>query len=88
MPEYLYTDELGHLSTVTHEMFYNGDVICDQCGAEMWRKPQPINVTWGGLAPSKGEVNPEVQHLLDTADERRAKFDAEHEEHERRTKGE
>jgi hypothetical protein len=85
MGEYLYIDEQGHNLTVTHRMLYSSSVVCDACGAEMWRKPQPVSVTWGGLAPSGGELAPDVQELIDTAPERRAVFEAEHEAHERRT---
>ena len=81
---YTYMDGDGHVVTMDHRMLYTTSVICNQCGAEMWRKPQPVNVTWGGLAPSQGQIQPNIQELIDTADERRDKFNAEHEEHERR----
>jgi hypothetical protein len=69
----------------THRMLYTTSIICGTCGAEMWRKPQPVTVTWGGLAPSGGEPSPAVQELLRTAPERRDAFEAEHEAHENRT---
>jgi hypothetical protein len=87
MPEYLYVDGEGHLATVNHRMLWSTGVVCTTCGAEMWRKPQPVAVVWGGLPPSGGDLNPNVQELLDTAPERRERFEAQHEEHERRTEG-
>ena len=88
MPEYLYIDSNGHEQTITHRMIYNSDVICSICDELMWRKPQPFVVNWGGLPPSGGELNPDIKHLLDTADERRDAFDEEHESHEARTSSE
>lgn len=60
-------------------------VICVECGSLMWRKPQAVRVNWNGLKPSQGELHPELKELVDTAPERRAAFEIEHEEHERRT---
>lgn len=85
MGQYLYIDENGHQMTVTHRMLYTTSIVCSVCDAEMWRKPQPITVTWGGMAPSQGELHPEIRGLIDTADERRDAFEAEHEAHERRS---
>ena len=83
MPIYLYTDENDHTQTVTHRMLYSTGVICIACGLQMWRKPQGFQVTWGGLRPSAGELDPEVKQLVNTADERRDKFIKRHEKHER-----
>jgi hypothetical protein len=83
MPEYLYIDENEHTQTVTHPVVFDEPVTCVACGSEMWRKPQSFTVTWGGLRPSQGELHPEIKNLVDTAPERRAVFDKEHEEHER-----
>lgn len=83
MPEYLYIDENEHEQTVSHRMLYGTGVVCAACGLEMWRKPQSFIVTWGGLKPSDGELDPKVKHLVDTQDERRAAFEGVHEEHER-----
>lgn len=65
MPEYLYTDENSHRITVIHRMNYGTAVICDQCGAEMWRVPQGGQfVNWGGLKPSQEQRDPVIaKHL-------------------------
>lgn len=85
MPVYEYKCENDHHTTVTHRMFYTTAIICIACDEEMWRVPQPINVTWGGLAPSQGEYSPEIKAHLATLDQQRDEFAAEHEAHERRT---
>lgn len=85
MPTYTYIDANGHTETITEPMFCNAVHLCAACGLEMWRKPQAVSVTWGGLKPSGGYRSPEVQNLLDTVDERRDKLAQKHEEHERRT---
>lgn len=85
MPEYLYTDGEGHEVTKTHRMLYTTSVYCDICGAEMWRKPQPVSVTWGGLSPSQGAVNKRIRNLINSAPERRDNFDKAHDAHEKRS---
>lgn len=85
MPEYLYTCPEQHEATITERMLYSTGHVCAACGLEMWRKPQITTVVWGGLAPSEGEPAPAVRELIDTADERRDKFEELHEEHERAT---
>jgi hypothetical protein len=84
MPEYRYKDANGHKMDVVHPMAWSEPVICSTCGAEMWRVPQPVTVTWGGLAPSGGDLAPEIQQHLATADEQRDRFARAHEEHEGR----
>jgi hypothetical protein len=65
MPEYIYTDAYRHEQTATLPMTSTAVVICTACGAQMWRKPQPISVTWGGLRPSQGEIHPDIKQLID-----------------------
>jgi hypothetical protein len=86
MPEYTYTDDEGHEFT-TWRSFHASeeDYTCEICGLEMYRAYQAPFINWGGLKPSSGEYHPEIQDLLDTKDERRAKFDEDHEAHEKRT---
>jgi len=88
MPEYLYTDEESHTVTVTHPMIYSTGIVCAACGLEMWRKPQAFTVTWGGLAPSQGEMSNPIRRHLASVPEKRDKFAEKHEEHERRTANE
>lgn len=85
MPEYQYKDENGHVTTVTHRMLYSTGIVCTTCDAEMWRVPQPVLVTWGGLAPSAGDLAPDVQDIVNNADRNRAAFEEVHEKHERET---
>ncbi|KPJ89946.1 MAG: hypothetical protein AMJ53_15260 [Gammaproteobacteria bacterium SG8_11] len=75
MPEYLYTDAEGHQVTKRHRMLYTTGIICDDCGGPMWRKPQPVAINWGGLAPSQGELAPELQRLTNES-ERQRRHDA------------
>lgn len=83
MPDYQYTDQNGHIYHATHRMLYSTGVTCTVCGAEMWRRPQPVMVSWGGLAPSQGDMPLVGKHLIATADERRDAFLKLHEQHER-----
>ena len=71
MPEYIYMDKNDHRQTMTLPMEYSTAVICTTCGLEMWRKPQQVTVTWGGLRPSQGEVNPVIRSMIDDAPRRR-----------------
>ena len=85
MPEYLMRCKNGHEQTVFQHMEPTAQTTCPICGSPMWRKPQPVMVNWNGLRPSQGELHPEIKELVDTAPERRAAFEQEHEEHEKRT---
>lgn len=85
MPVYVYVDPAGHEREVAHPIDHAEPVICPECGLEMWRKPQAFGVNWGGLKPSAGELSPAVRRLIDSAPERRDRFAAKHEAHERRT---
>ena len=85
MPQYQYKDENGHMTTVTHRMMYSTGIVCTTCDAEMWRVPQSVMVTWGGLPPSGGDLAPDVQNIVNNADRNRAKFEETHENHERAT---
>ncbi len=72
MPNYKYKDASGHHTTVTHRMLYGTAVVCTTCDADMWRVPQRITVTWGGLAPSAGDLAPEVKAAINNEDRNRA----------------
>ena len=85
MPEYLYKDESGHTKKVIHRMMWSTAIVCTTCDAEMWRVPQRVTVTWGGLAPSAGDLAPDVQDIVNNADRNRAEFEEIHEHHERAT---
>ena len=87
MAEYDYIDGEGHQVTIRHRMLYTTSILCDICGAVMWRKPRALAVTWGGLAPSQGQLDNSIQNLVDTAPERREGFEAVHEKHERGENG-
>ena len=76
MPEYTYTDEQGHVTTITHRMLYTTAIICAVCDLEMWKRPPQIaGVLWGGLPPSAGDTIPEFREFVDTADERRDRYE-------------
>lgn len=72
MPEYVYLDRNGHTWDLIRPMIDHEDVICEICGSVMWRKPQIFTVTWGGLAPSQGELNPEIKEHIEAAPENQA----------------
>jgi len=84
MPLYEYGDARGHRREVVHRMLYGTAIVCE-CGLTMRRIPQAPAVNWGGLAPDRGEPCAEVQKLIRTAPQRRAEFEKEHAQHERRT---
>ena len=67
MPEYTYVCLNGHYETITEPMLFDGEHLCGICDAEMWRKPQAVNVVWNGLPPHReGERGHELsQHLRD-----------------------
>ena len=81
MPEYTYTDDLGHVVTMTHEMMYNGPVHCSLCGGLMWKRPQVVAVNWGGLPPSKGEPHPDIAQRIRDEQRNRDEFRKRKEEH-------
>ena len=81
MPEYLYRDGVGHVRRVVHRMLYQTAVLCD-CGAQMHRVPQVPGVNWNGNRATH-QRSQAVQDLLDTAPERRDKFEELKESHER-----
>lgn len=87
-PEYIYTDEAGHIQSEFHGMDEDPAIFCDECGKEMHRKPTMPNVNWNGLKPSAGEMNHKIKNMIDTAPERREKFAERHEKHERETEHE
>lgn len=87
MPTYIYSDG-KHRQEVTHRMLYSTGVLCDVCGAEMHRVPQPVAVVWGQNPPSKGGLNPLVEELIRTKPQRRERFARMKEEHVNRTEGE
>lgn len=71
MPEYIYLDNNHHTETVTHRMLYTTGIVCAACGLEMWRKPQPFLVNWGGIRPSQGELAPAIKEHIKRAPENR-----------------
>lgn len=85
MPEYLYKDANGHTTSVVHPMMWSTGIVCTTCDLDMWRVPQPVTVTWGGLPPSAGDLSPGVRNMVDNADRNRAEFQEIHEKHERTT---
>lgn len=68
MPEYEYLCPNGHHETFTERMFYSTAHICIACGSMAWRKPQLINVTWGGLKPSAGDISPAIAEHVANAE--------------------
>lgn len=81
MPQYLYIDQFRHHVTLTARMGYTTGVICATCGAEMWRKPQAVSVTWGGLRPSQGELSHEIQDHIRDVDRKRDRYEDKHGDH-------
>lgn len=74
MPTYVYSDG-NHTQESEHSMAENPKVFCERCGKPMHRVPQIVSVNWNGLPPHKeGARSPVVQHFIDTASERRAKY--------------
>lgn len=83
MPDYIYKCAYNHYETQTHRMLYSTGIVCGVCNTDMRRVPQVVTVTWGGLAPSAGDMHPNIRGLINDAPEKRAEFDGIHEEHER-----
>lgn len=56
-------------------MMANPLITCHLCNGKMHRVPQVANVIWQGLPPHL-EIGrpPVIQNFIDTADERRAKY--------------
>lgn len=76
MPSYTYKDENGHEVTVVSAAICKPNEIVCGCGLEMYRKFHPTRVNWGGIKPSQ-ERDPVIQHLLDSKDARRDKYEKE-----------
>lgn len=79
MPSYVYTDGT-HTQEVTHRMLYSTAVVCGECGAEMWRVPQPFSVNWNGLPPHKdnGQMRRWAADAPRRQDEMEEKYHARH----------
>jgi len=87
-PEYCYICEAGHIQDEFHGMDDDPAICCNECGGEMRKKITAPTINWNGMKPSSGEIHPNIQRLIDTAPERRAKFAERHERHERETENE
>ena len=74
MPDYVYTCG-EHTANVSHRMLYTTAVMCETCGEEMWRVPQPQRVNWNGLPPHK-ETHPRLQRFIDDTPRRRERTEA------------
>lgn len=61
---------------------------CPVCGGECQRLYHAPRVNWNGLAPSQGELHPEVREHIEHRQERREQFEAMHAEHEARAQKE
>ena len=81
MPDYLYRCASGHEWSRIERMLYGTAILCPMCGADAWRKPQPVGVNWGGLRPSQGELSPAVKDLINGVDERKDRHAAMKEYH-------
>lgn len=82
MPSYLYRDDDGHEVEAVHGMRDNPKIVCELCGAVMWRVPQKTRVNWNGNRAGQ-EPAPAVSELIRTAPKRRAEFERMKEQHER-----
>lgn len=63
---YLYRCPEKHERTRRHPIAWNIETIC-VCGLPMHRVPQPVQIHWGGLAPSQGGLGPAALDMLDPA---------------------
>lgn len=87
MPEYLMVCSNGHKLRMIDHMIPSKTVYCPYCDHRMWRKPQPVNVNWGGLRPSQGEITGEIKDQIDNQVQYREEFEQLHEIHEQLTEG-
>jgi hypothetical protein len=78
MPEYTYICTVGHTFEIAERMLYTTGRVCQACGQPMRRKPQTHAVNWGMLRPSQGELSATVRDLIDTAPERRERYQERH----------
>jgi len=74
--QYTYKDESGHDVTLSTTYENRPAKIVCGCGLTMYRKFYPTRVNWGGIKPSQTR-DPVVQHLLDTKEVRREKYEKE-----------
>jgi hypothetical protein len=75
MPEYLYRCACGQQRTARHGMMESVTVVC-ACGKAMKKAITAPRVNWNGNPPSGAQLSPQVQALIDTADERRDRYAA------------
>ncbi len=73
---YTYKDENGHEVTISAAFDHRPKAVYCGCGLEMYRKFYPARVNWGGIKPSQ-ERDPVIQHMLDSKDVRREKYEKE-----------
>ena len=78
MPEYDYICTRMHIIECEERMLTSTGRLCPDCGAPMYRKPQILAVNWNMLRPSQGELSTTVRNLIDTAPERRERYQEEY----------
>ena len=71
MPVYIYICEQGHECEIVESMLCADEHVCLICNTPMQRKPQAINVNWGGLRPSQGELSDPIKEMIDEAPRKR-----------------
>lgn len=85
MPAYQYKcGNCGYEEERRHGMSDAFPFFCPRCQRQLHRVPQPVRINWNGLAPSAGELAPDVQAAVDNAAANRDRFAAIHEAHESR----
>lgn len=74
MATYVYKcKECFKTKEVVHGMKEDPYIRCD-CYAKMHRVPQNFLLNWNGLAPSQGELNPEIKNHIRNADRGRDNY--------------
>ena len=73
MPDYDYKClDCGHKLVINHPMINYDAPRCPKCAEVRLQKVyKKVNINWGGLRPSQGEIHPNIKQLIDDAPRRR-----------------
>jgi hypothetical protein len=71
MPVYRYHCDCGAVVERLLPSCVRDMQMCAECGGPLQRELSTFTVCWGGLAPSRGELEPQLKQFIDDAPRRR-----------------
>lgn len=77
MPIYLYKCPVCEKEDYrTHSATFELPIVCNECRAWMFKKPQPVSVNWNGNKPSDGGVTDLVRAMNKNSSEIKEQLDS------------